>query len=212
MAPNCPRAGLTGEVGDLILLPRSHDVVVDRGRDGVGAPFGALPLPGAVTVDRLPPGSCVVVHSALLHGRRARPGGEARPRYFSDVSYCQHPLEPGRRHWPSYRESRAACCSHGQIPPPRSRRASGAPDRGYAAAPPAESQHRPDKHAPGGHGAVYRAHLAHGRGATAVARACGIFDLDVFYGPGPPAAVKRPSRLQWCISSARRVRVGAEGA
>ena len=41
----------------------------------------------------------VLIHSAVLHGRRAKPGGDAAaPRYFVDVSYCQ----PGPRRWPSY--------------------------------------------------------------------------------------------------------------
>jgi hypothetical protein len=44
-------------------------------------------------------GSAVIVHSALLHGRRAKPGGDpAKPRYFMDVSYCQ----PGPQRWPNY--------------------------------------------------------------------------------------------------------------
>ena len=96
--------GLTGEVGDLILLPRSHRAVVDRGRDQLGALFGTDALPGSLTVDCLPQGSAVIVHSALLHGRRPRPGGENRPRYFSDISYCQHPQPQQQRgaHWPSY--------------------------------------------------------------------------------------------------------------
>ena len=42
----------------------------------------------------------MIVHSALVHGRRARPGGAGRPRYFSDTSYCQH--SKSRRLWPSY--------------------------------------------------------------------------------------------------------------
>jgi hypothetical protein len=47
----------------------------------------------------LPPGSAVIVHSALVHGRRARPGGAAGRRSFTDVSYCQH---SAGRHWASY--------------------------------------------------------------------------------------------------------------
>lgn len=91
--------GLDSTVGDLILQPRSHRVIMPRGRNQLG--FDAEELPGSVTVDRLPPGSCVIVHSALLHGRRAKPGGENHPRYFTDVSYCQHRWD-GVAHWPAY--------------------------------------------------------------------------------------------------------------
>ena len=83
--------GLDGQIGDLILLPRSHTVVMDRGRDVIGGLFGSEPLPGSITISHLEPGSVVVVHSALLHGRRAKPGGASRPRYFTDISFCQHP-------------------------------------------------------------------------------------------------------------------------
>ena len=37
----------------------------------------------------------------LLHGRRQQPGGDPdEPRYFTDISYCQH--SQSRRLWPSY--------------------------------------------------------------------------------------------------------------
>ena len=42
------------------------------------------------------------MHSALLHGRRQRPGGLTGPRYFTDVSYCQHSDEMDGRRWPAY--------------------------------------------------------------------------------------------------------------
>ena len=91
--------GLDGRVGDLILVPRSQNTVIQRGRDLLG--FQDDELPGSVTIDDLPEGSAVIVHSALIHGRRAKPGGEDHPRYFTDVSFCQHSRD-GRR-WPSYR-------------------------------------------------------------------------------------------------------------
>ena len=94
-----PAARLDGQVGDLILQPRSHKVVMNQGNNLLG--FEDEALPGSVTIDSLPEGSAVLVHSALLHGRRAKPGGEDRPRYFTDVSYCQHSLA-GRAVWPSY--------------------------------------------------------------------------------------------------------------
>jgi len=85
--------GLNGEIGDLLVLPQSQDLIVPR---GLGR-FGTEDLPGSLCVDELPPGSAVLVHSALWHARRPKPGGEERPRYFIDVSYCQHGVL-----WPMY--------------------------------------------------------------------------------------------------------------
>ena len=85
--------GLNGEIGDLLVLPGSQTVVVETSL----ALFGTEDLPGSVCVDRLPPGSAVIVHSAVWHARRAKPGGEQRGRYFIDVSYCQHGVL-----WPAY--------------------------------------------------------------------------------------------------------------
>ena len=85
--------GLDGQVGDLIVLPRSQY----NHWGSLGQMFEAQALPGSRTFDSLPPGSAVVCHSALVHGRRAKPGGEGRPRYFVDVSYCQ----PGEMKWPA---------------------------------------------------------------------------------------------------------------
>lgn len=86
--------GLNGEVGDLVFLPRSQNAVV--GNDALRI-LGEHSLPGEVVVDDLPPGSAVMVHSALWHARRTRPGGQDRPRYFADASYCQAGVR-----WPSY--------------------------------------------------------------------------------------------------------------
>ena len=92
--------GLDGKVGDLMCLPKSQNAVMERGA------FSNLwqdhELPGSLTFGSqipLPPGSAVIVHSALLHGRRAQPGGDPdKPRYFVDISYCQ----PGPKRWPNY--------------------------------------------------------------------------------------------------------------
>jgi hypothetical protein len=46
-------------------------------------------LPGSVVIDDLPPGSAVFVNSAMFHARIPKPGGNDRPRYFIDCSYCQ---------------------------------------------------------------------------------------------------------------------------
>lgn len=92
--------GLSGEVGDLLLLPGSHKrcagqvASVPRGpwpanrrtlnrvyaRSAFGALFGSSHLPGAISFDNLPPGTTILAHSACLHGRRPRPG--PGPRYF----------------------------------------------------------------------------------------------------------------------------------
>ena len=85
--------GLNGQIGDLLVLPGSQTIVVQSSL----ALFGTQDLPGSVCVDRLPPGSAVIVHSGVWHARRPKPGGEARGRYFIDVSYCQHGVL-----WPAY--------------------------------------------------------------------------------------------------------------
>lgn len=86
--------GLNGTIGDLLVLPGSQNTVISN--DGLKL-LGTADLPGTVVVNDLPPGSAVLVHSALWHARRAQPGGEQQPRYFADASYCQAGVR-----WPSY--------------------------------------------------------------------------------------------------------------
>jgi len=86
--------GLNGEIGDLLLVPKSQGIVIQNG--GLRL-FGNEDLPGSLCRDALAPGSAVIVHSALWHARRPKPGGEGRPRYFIDISYCQDGVL-----WPSY--------------------------------------------------------------------------------------------------------------
>lgn len=86
--------GLNGEVGDLLFVPRSQNSVVQRNALRF---LGYEDIPGTVCVDNLPKGSAVIVHSALWHARRPKPGGENHPRYFIDISYCQHGVL-----WPGY--------------------------------------------------------------------------------------------------------------
>ncbi len=88
--------GLNGEIGDLLILPRSHQSVMLR--NAFSNKFYTEDLPGSLTLDDLPSGSVVIVHSALLHARRAKSGSADRPRYFTDVSYCQ----VGPQKWPAY--------------------------------------------------------------------------------------------------------------
>jgi hypothetical protein len=78
--------GLDGTIGDLLILPGSQTMVIEN---NAFRRFGTVDLPGSIVIDALPPGSAVVIHSAVLHARRAKPGGEGRPRYLIDISYCQ---------------------------------------------------------------------------------------------------------------------------
>ena len=89
----CYLNGLNGEVGDLLVLPRSHNVIAERNLTFLGT----ADLEGSLCFDDLSPGSAVIVHSALWHARRPKPGGEGRPRYFIDISYCQNGVK-----WPAY--------------------------------------------------------------------------------------------------------------
>ena len=81
-------------------MPRSQNAVMER--PAFSQLWQDYELPGSLTFgskNPLPPGSAVIVHSALLHGRRAQPGGDPnKPRYFIDISYCQ----PGPSRWPNY--------------------------------------------------------------------------------------------------------------
>ena len=87
--------GLNGEIGDLLILPRSQNLVAQRDL----RMLGTADLEGSLCFDDLEPGSAVVVHSAVWHARRPRPGGRDRPRYFIDVSYCQNGVL-----WPAYHD------------------------------------------------------------------------------------------------------------
>lgn len=79
--------GLDGTVGDLMVLPGSQYSYWDS--LALRHTFKDTPLPGSKVFDSLPNGSAVIAHSGLVHGRRQKPGGEAHPRYFVDISYCQ---------------------------------------------------------------------------------------------------------------------------
>ena len=78
--------GLDGTIGDLLVVPGSQRMLLERGTLGH---WGTQDLPGTLVVDDIPPGSMVIVNSAVLHARRAKSGGENKPRYFIDSSYCQ---------------------------------------------------------------------------------------------------------------------------
>ena len=86
--------GLDGQIGDLMVLPRSQYAHWDGGT--MQALFKDNVLPGSKTFgtgNPVPPGTAIICHSALVHGRRQRPGGEGKPRYFLDVS-CASELPP----------------------------------------------------------------------------------------------------------------------
>lgn len=94
-------SGLDPSMGGLAVLPGSHREVADK---TAWTHRGTAELSGEVLIDSVPPGSTVVVHSALFHARRpssAAPDGE--PRYMVDGSYCQGgvrwpPVKPYWRH------------------------------------------------------------------------------------------------------------------
>ena len=85
--------GLNGEIGDLLILPQSQNLLVQRDL----RLLGTTDLENSVCIDHLEPGTAIVVHSAVWHARRPKPGGENRPRYFIDISYCQNGVP-----WPAY--------------------------------------------------------------------------------------------------------------
>jgi len=94
--------GLDPSVGHLAVLPGSH---LEHASKQARAHLGTKELPGEAVIDRLPPGSTVLMNSALFHARRPAPEGEGAPgpRYFVDASYCQtsarwHPVKPYWRH------------------------------------------------------------------------------------------------------------------
>jgi ectoine hydroxylase-related dioxygenase (phytanoyl-CoA dioxygenase family) len=89
---------LNGTIGDLLLIPGSHKTVVDRG--AIGDVFGFESLPGMVVINEAPAGTAVIVHSAIWHARRPKPGGNDLPRCFIDISYCQAGVTwPNERVW-----------------------------------------------------------------------------------------------------------------
>ena len=78
--------GLDEDTSALAVLPGSHREVAEK---DARAHLGTDSVPGEFVVDRLPPGSTVVLHSALFHARRPQAGGHGKSRYMTDASYCQ---------------------------------------------------------------------------------------------------------------------------
>ncbi|MFE9912462.1 phytanoyl-CoA dioxygenase family protein [Streptomyces clavifer] len=80
--------GLRPRMGDLAVLPGSHHEVAEK---DARSHLGTGVLPGEVMITELPPGSAVVLHSALFHTRRAGEAStaESADRYMIDASYCR---------------------------------------------------------------------------------------------------------------------------
>ncbi|ROQ76636.1 phytanoyl-CoA dioxygenase PhyH [Streptomyces sp. CEV 2-1] len=80
--------GLQPGRGGLVVLPGSHLEVAEK---NARSHLGTGVLPGEVVIDDMPPGSTVVLHSALFHTRRAASAPQAGgdPRYMIDGSYCR---------------------------------------------------------------------------------------------------------------------------
>jgi hypothetical protein len=98
-------SGLNGSVGDLLVLPGSHQQQLVH-RLAFCPLFGTADLPGSVTLAGLPAGSIVLLQGGVLHARREKPGGQGTggqsSRYFVDVAFCQTGSEVVAR-WPAYR-------------------------------------------------------------------------------------------------------------
>ncbi|MFJ8882885.1 phytanoyl-CoA dioxygenase family protein [Streptomyces sp. NPDC102402] len=80
--------GLRPGMGALALLPGSHRQVAEK---DAWSDLGTAEQPGEVVIDDLPPGSTVLLHSALFHTRRAASDArsDGRHRYMIDASYCR---------------------------------------------------------------------------------------------------------------------------
>ncbi|MGW2540097.1 phytanoyl-CoA dioxygenase family protein [Kitasatospora sp. NPDC001574] len=80
--------GLRPGMGHLALLPGSHHEVAEK---DARSHLGTAVLPGETVINELPPGSAVVLHSALFHTRRAEDasGTQGHDRYMIDASYCR---------------------------------------------------------------------------------------------------------------------------
>ncbi|WP_406216186.1 phytanoyl-CoA dioxygenase family protein [Streptomyces canus] len=108
--------GLDEETASLAVLPGSHlEIRAKTAR----AALGTAPIPGEVVLADLPPGSTVVLHSALFHARRPAPDGPGKTRYMVDASYCQTgitwpPVKPFWRHM--LRRGRELNLGHGSWP------------------------------------------------------------------------------------------------
>ncbi|WP_208298672.1 phytanoyl-CoA dioxygenase family protein [Streptomyces liangshanensis] len=92
--------GLRPGMGPLAVLPGSHHEVAEK---NARAHLGTDVLPGEVVITELPPGSVVVLHSALFHTRRTGDTSATvdSGRYMIDASYCRtgEPWPPVKPYW-----------------------------------------------------------------------------------------------------------------
>lgn len=92
--------GLRPGMGALAVLPGSHHEVAEK---DARSHLGTDALPGEVLITELPPGSTVILHSALFHTRRAgdASAAEGPGRYMIDASYCRtgEPWPPVKPYW-----------------------------------------------------------------------------------------------------------------
>ena len=78
-------SGLNGEIGDLVVLPRSQHMIAQRDL----RMLDSIDLPGSMCIDDLEPGSAVIVHSAVWHTRRPKPGGAPAAGSVGSISLWQ---------------------------------------------------------------------------------------------------------------------------
>lgn len=92
--------GLNSQTASLVVLPRSHRQVAEK---SALAHLGTSRLDAETVICDLPPGSTVLLHSALFHARRPRALTSGKPRYFVDASYCQVGVQwpPVKPYWRS---------------------------------------------------------------------------------------------------------------
>jgi ectoine hydroxylase-related dioxygenase (phytanoyl-CoA dioxygenase family) len=90
--------GLNGEIGDLLLIPGSHNQNLKR-YEYSSKDFAYFK--NYKRINNIAEGSIIIINSALIHARQAKSGGDLKPRYFIDLSFCQSGIK-----WPPYRESK----------------------------------------------------------------------------------------------------------
>jgi hypothetical protein len=108
--------GLDEDTAPLAVLPHSHRQVAEK---DARKHLGDAELPGEIVIDRLPPGSTVVLHSALFHARRSAPSLRGRSRYLTDASYCRAGVRwpPVKPYWRAMlREGRELGLDRGEWP------------------------------------------------------------------------------------------------
>lgn len=90
--------GISADVGELLLVPKSHTWRVDRYQ------LSSVPLESieSISINSLAPGSIVIINSSLIHGRRSKHSSARtqKKRYLVDLSFCSSVAK-----WEPYLES-----------------------------------------------------------------------------------------------------------